>query len=231
MSLLGRFLEISVQTGDIRESSEFYEALGFRHCAVGETWPHPYAVLSDGRLFLGLHEYAFPSPAITFARPGLARHLPELERRGVRFEFRKTGEEDFNEAGFLDPDGHMFALLEARTYSPPAFDGRDFSLLGAFGDYALPVRGLERSLTFWQRLDVTPAAQEAAPWPIAILEAGDARIGLHETAGLSRPALRFTSCGRGAQRKVLIDRGFPVDDTPAGPALRSPEGLVLLVDT
>ena len=231
MSQLGRFLEISVQTGDIRESIEFYEALGFRHCAVGETWPHPYAVMSDGRCFLGLHEYAFPSPALTFARPELARHLPELERRGLRFEFRKTGEHAFNEAGFLDPDGHMFALLEARTYSPPHFAERDFSALGAFGDYALPVRLIERSLAFWQRLDLSPAAQGALPWPFAILEAGEARIGLHQTGERSQPALRFTRTGPATRSQALLDRGFAVDDTPGGPALRSPEGLMLLIDT
>ena len=64
-SLLGQFHELSLTTRDIRASVEFYEALGFSHCATGDTWPHPYGVLTDGRLFLGLHEYRFPSPSIT----------------------------------------------------------------------------------------------------------------------------------------------------------------------
>ena len=53
--MLGRFLEISLHTPDIQESLEFYESLGFAQASVGEIWPHPYAVVTDGRLFLGLH--------------------------------------------------------------------------------------------------------------------------------------------------------------------------------
>ena len=45
--MIGRFLELSVQTDDILASVEFYERLGFRQLQVGETWSHPYAVLTD----------------------------------------------------------------------------------------------------------------------------------------------------------------------------------------
>ena len=37
--------------------------------AVGETWPHPYAVVTDGHLFIGLHGATVPSPALTFVLP------------------------------------------------------------------------------------------------------------------------------------------------------------------
>jgi len=30
----------------------FYAALGFQEVPVNETWTHPYAVITDGRLFL-----------------------------------------------------------------------------------------------------------------------------------------------------------------------------------
>ena len=49
---LGRFLEISLATPVIRESLEFYESLGFVQAATGETWSHPYAVVTDGHLFI-----------------------------------------------------------------------------------------------------------------------------------------------------------------------------------
>ena len=35
-----------------------------------------------------------------------------------------TGDEVFNEIGFHDPFGQAVAVLEARTYSPPARDPR-----------------------------------------------------------------------------------------------------------
>ena len=53
--MLGRFLEVSVHAPDILESLAFYERLGFTQAPVGETWSHPYAVVTDGRLFIGLH--------------------------------------------------------------------------------------------------------------------------------------------------------------------------------
>ena len=57
------FLEISVHTPEIQDSLAFYESLGFVQATVGEVWPYPYAVVTDGRLFLGLHGAPVPAPA------------------------------------------------------------------------------------------------------------------------------------------------------------------------
>ena len=94
--MLGRFHEISVETGDIAESVAFYERLGFSQCGTTDTWQHPYGVMTDGKLFLGLHQFKFPSPAISYvhdahlgasrrgrarARRGETRHRTGLEAR------------------------------------------------------------------------------------------------------------------------------------------------------
>ncbi|CAN5349380.1 hypothetical protein BH24PSE2_BH24PSE2_11800 [soil metagenome] len=219
--VIGRFLELSVQTSDVLDSIAFYEALGFRQCGVGDTWRHPYAVMSDGRLFLGLHEYAFDSPALTFVRPDLAAHLPALEGRGVQFAFRKTRDSEFNEAGFTDPDGQMIALLEARTFSPPDFTARDFSALGSFRDYRLPVTNLSAALAFWYSLGALPeeGRDDASP----AVEIGGARLGLHDGPGLRQLALRFEAGP--ARISKLREREYAV----SGHVLRSPEGLTLLL--
>ena len=60
--MLGRFHEISIATADIRASVEFYESLGFTQAPTTDTWAHPYGVLTDGRLFIGLHQRAGPLP-------------------------------------------------------------------------------------------------------------------------------------------------------------------------
>jgi hypothetical protein len=73
--VLGRFHEISIATADIRASVEFYESLGFTQAPTTDAWSHPYGVLTDGRLFIGLHERQIPSPALTFVLPGVATHL------------------------------------------------------------------------------------------------------------------------------------------------------------
>src|SRR5580692_12167015 len=85
-AMLGRFLEFSLATPDIQASLDFYLSLGFTSADVGDAWPHPYAVVTDGRICLGLHQQAMPAPSLTFVKPGLLKYLEVLERRGIEFE-------------------------------------------------------------------------------------------------------------------------------------------------
>ena len=86
--MLGRFLEYSIPTPDIRASLDFYGKLGFSQAQVGETWAHPYAVVTDGRLHLGLHQLATAVPALTFVKPDLLRATRCARRAAVwYFEF------------------------------------------------------------------------------------------------------------------------------------------------
>ncbi|MEO0971789.1 MAG: hypothetical protein AAFX85_01745, partial [Pseudomonadota bacterium] len=98
--MIGRFLEFSVHAPDVLASVRHYEMLGFRQLPVGETWSHPYAVLTDGRVVIGLHAYAFDSPAVTFVLQSLQEKLPHIAEQGIEFAFAKTDDDQFNEAGF-----------------------------------------------------------------------------------------------------------------------------------
>lgn len=189
--MLGRFLEVSVNAPDILASLAFYERLGFTQASVGETWPHPYAVVTDGRLAIGLHQFEFPSPSLTFVQPDLMRRLDALEAIGIEFAFRKVGTDVFNEAGFTDPDGQMIALLEARTFSPPQRAGHDTSRLGWFEEFAIPVRDLAASSAFWDRLGFVAAEEAEAPCPRVGLTSDSLNLGLWRTAQLDGPALVF----------------------------------------
>ena len=157
MSAIGQFLELSVSTDDIRESADFWTRFGLAPAVTGDTWSHRYAVFTDGSLFLGLHEYAFESPAFTFVRPDLAARLPSLAEAGLDFVFAKTSDDEFNEAGFRDLNGHMVALLEARTLSEPTATTQPPA--GPFAHFALAAPDVGRSLDFWAELGF--AASEA----------------------------------------------------------------------
>src|SRR5882724_7201887 len=150
--MLGDFLEISLTTSDMLASLDFYQKLGFMEAPVRDTWKHPYTVVTDGRLYLGLHARDAPSPALSFALPELRRHLPELEALGIEFEFCNIELHRFNEVGFLDPDGGLVALLEARTYSPVHPSQVKDTLCGYFLEYRLPVRDVAATLAFWESL-------------------------------------------------------------------------------
>src|SRR6266850_6277601 len=130
--MLGKFLELSLATPDIQASLDFYTRLGFSQAQVGEAWPHPYAVVTDGRICLGLHQATIPAPSMTFVKPDLLRHLQMLEALGVEFEFLRLGNDVFNELGWLDPSGQRVRLIEARTFSPSKRAGTDTSQCGYF---------------------------------------------------------------------------------------------------
>lgn len=213
--MLGRFLELSIHAPAILESIEFWERLGFRQAVTNDTWSHPYAVLSDGALTLGLHAYEFDSPSLTFVRPELAQHLPALRAAGVAFEFAKTADDSFHEAGFLTPDGQMVALLESRTFSPPVLDDDLETLTGAFDALVLPVRRVERTLPFLARLGFAVVEYDEDAPSTALLTAGPLRVRLDEDA--RQAALQFSGADAGALERLF--GGVP-DASPEGLSLR-----------
>ena len=72
MSGIGTFLELSVPTDDIQASLEFYQRLGFTELTVNDIRTHYYAVVTDGRIAIGLHAGGFDEPALSFVVEGAA---------------------------------------------------------------------------------------------------------------------------------------------------------------
>ncbi len=236
--MIGRFLEISVSTNDIQASLEFYERLGFEQAVVGEIWSHHYAVVTDGRLFLGLHQYEFASPALTFVLPDLENHLTLMQKYGIDFEFIKTGDEQFNEAGFFDPDGQMVTILEARTFSPLPQEPAGESLCGHFSQYTIPTRNIEAAIAFWEPMGFVTVQQGPEPFPWASLTSDLINLGFYETPELKAPALTFVEPDMDVRLAKLEFEGFEVDRNIPGKKAsaengltRSPEGLDLLLLT
>jgi catechol 2,3-dioxygenase-like lactoylglutathione lyase family enzyme len=223
--MLGGFLELSVWTRDISASAAFYEALGLEHAAVGETWSHRYGVLTDGRLVVGLHEYEFDSPSVTFVRPGVAQAVAELEAAGVTFDFAKTGESEFNEAGFRDPAGQVVTLLEARTFSPPWRETPPGCVAGYFTEYRYPAADPAEVAKFWERLG--PVIDRDAD-PPRVVAAG---VTLAPAPGLRSPELVFQASEVGPIAEALQRRGLPAGRAAGGSlTLRTPEGLGIRVE-
>jgi len=224
--MLGKFLEISIHAPDVRASYEFYAGLGFRSVEVGEIWSHPYAVMSDGHVHLGLHSYRFDSPALTFVRPDLRDYSRALKRLGISFEFAKLSDDEFNELGFLDPTGQMITLLEARTYSPPHFDEFGFSLCGDFMEYSRPATALETVTQFWEQLGLLSGwrGEENHPWVRLIRD--DLNLGFH-LAGTMKPGLTFFADDMANRIEYLQASGLSVVGNapmPGGATLTAPEG-------
>ncbi len=236
LPLLGTFHELGIAVDDVRRSAEFYERLGFTQATTADTITHPYGVLTDGRLVIGLHQRAGPTPVLTFVRAGIAGFIPAFKDAGIELTVRRTGDEVFNEVGFVDPFGHAVAVLEARTYSPVARAETEVSLCGDFAEVSLPASDFDAARAFWEPLGFVAAALEQSPYPHLSLTSDRLDITFH------RPRLRLDSMlvfrePRMPERITrLREAGFELNAALPGSEesaafLESPDGTTLLLLT
>ena len=234
--MLGRFHEVSLATTDIRASVEFYERLGFTHAQTSDAYSHPYGVLTDGRIFLGVHQRRFASPAVTFVHEGIIAFADVLEARGIEIDSRRVGNEVFNEIGFRDPSGQPVRVIEARTFSPVARRPEETSLCGYFIEYSMPTANFEVAREFWEPLGFVATEEPDAPYAHLPLTSDHLDLAFHRPRTLDRPMLVFrdpTMRDRLARIRALgvketgeLPRGLP----PAANALiEAPEGTALLL--
>ena len=237
--MIGRFLEVSVQAPELLESLAFYERLGFTQVTTGEAWPYPYAVVTDGRLAIGLHGHELPqSPLLAFVLPDLGRHLDEIEAAGLTVLDRRLGADVFNEASFEAPGGQLLRLLEARTFSPAPRAPGELTKLGWFEEIALPVGDINATAQAWEPLGFVPAEAGAEPYPHVGLTSDTLNVALVDRGALARPVLTFTDATMSTRIATLGEAGFkfarrlPAQLDPAQNALLvAPEGTQLLLAT
>ena len=237
--MLGRFLEFSLATPDIQASLDFYSRLGFSQAAVGEAWFHPYAVVTDGRICLGLHQEAIAAPSVTFVKPGLLKYAETLEELGLEFEFRRLGNDVFNEIGWRDPSGQLVRLIEARTFSPSKRDDTETSLCGYFLEIALPTPSLDTAKAYWEQLGFVGIDETHERLPHVSCTSDYIDLGLYDPAHLRRSTLRFEVDDVGGTLARLAEIGIspageippPLRHLPAA-VLIAPEGTpILLTET
>jgi catechol 2,3-dioxygenase-like lactoylglutathione lyase family enzyme len=234
--MIGRFHELSVQTHDIRESVEFYERLGFSQCVTGDTWPHPYGVLTDGRVFIGLHQYKFPSPSITCVKDNIGQHVAAIESLGIEIAWQRLGEDRFNEFGFIDPAGQMITLLEARTYSPSSRRRSEVSLLGDFVEFSIPAADFAAVRAFWEKLGFVALEESDTPYVHLPMTSDHLDIAAHRPRTLDRPMLVFAATDSAVRIARLREIGIELSselprglDAKTHALLEAPEGTALLL--
>ena len=232
---LGRFLEVSLAAADVAESLAFYEALGFVQASVGEAWSHPYAVVTDGRLSLGLHGTTFESPLPTWVAPSLREHLATLASLDVTIEEARLDDASMHQALLREPSGQPLRLLEARTYSPPALAPAHATALGYFEEFAIPASDLAIASAFWERVGFVAFEPVREPFTRVVAASRDLNVGLY-AIDLPAPVLVFSDAAMPERIASLRDRGFrfvprlPRALAAVGAAmLEAPEGTRLLL--
>jgi hypothetical protein len=234
LPLLGTFHELSVATPEVRAAVEFYERLGFVQASTSDAFTHPYGVLTDGRLHIGLHRRSGPATVLTFVRPGIAQHLAEFDAAGLTLSHRQLGEEVFNQVGLSDPSGHALAVLEARTYSPVARAGHEVSLCGDFAELSLPAQDFAAARAFWEPLGFVAADCESEPYPHLPLTSDYLDLSFHPPGVCARAMLVFRAPDLKARLERLRARGLEPGELGGGTAagvarLLSPDGTPLVL--
>ncbi len=234
--MLGQFLEFSLPTPDIQASLEFYLKLGFTEATVGETWTHPYAVVTDGRICLGLHQNAEMAATLTYVKPGLLQHIRVLESLGVEFEYRRLGNDVFNEIGWADPSGQMVRLIEARTFSPAKRPSSQWSRCGYFLEVALPSPEPDAGKAYWEKFGFVGMDEPEDVLPHISCTSDFIDLGLYGRQSLQGFALRFETENLDGALTQIAQAGIePARRSPLklpksrGQVLLAPEGTPLLL--
>jgi catechol 2,3-dioxygenase-like lactoylglutathione lyase family enzyme len=236
--VLGKFHEISVETADIAASVAFYERLGFAHCGTTDTWPHPYGVMTDGKLFVGLHQFKFPSPVVTYVHAGSAHHASALEKQGVEIAWKRSGDEVFNEFGFQDPSGQLVRVQEAPTHFAAEVEPGDGSLCGDFAEYSMVSADFDAMRNFWEPLGFVALGEIEEPYVRMSMTSDYVDLAVHRPRTLDQAMLVFAAPDMGERIERLRGAGVELDDNlPRGldprqnALLRAPEGTALLLIT
>jgi catechol 2,3-dioxygenase-like lactoylglutathione lyase family enzyme len=234
--MFGRFLELGIATPDITASVQFYERLGFKQLLVGDAWPHRYGVLSDGRIHLGLHERAVPSPSLNFVLPELAQARARLAAADFEAELAQLGEDRLHELRLRDPAGQPITLLEARTFSPAAPEQAAESLCGYFSHLSLPQSDFKAARRFWERAGMVALAAVKQPYPHVPLTSDVLDLAFHRQQLSAAPALVFDGQDLERRRAELQSQDIPLSPRlprglRAGECLRieAPEGTQLWI--
>jgi hypothetical protein len=192
--------------------------------------------VTDGRIFIGLHQRKFASPVVTFVKPGIAEYLRELEGRGIAPAFQRTGEDVFNEIGLRDPGGQMLTVLEARTYSPVDRGEDELSLCGYFQEISFPSTDFAAAQLFWEPLGFVATEESDDPYVHLPLTSDRLDVAFHRPRTLDRPALVFRDADMAARISRIRELGFDLSsELPRGldPAknalIETPEDICLLL--
>ena len=195
-------------------------------------WPHKYAVVSDGEMSIGLHDGKFDGSALTFVHQDLAREARSMSDHGFEFRYLNVDEDEFNELGLLDPDGHLIAMIEARTFTP-VDEFTDNSICGRCFELTLPAKNVLRAGRFWAPLAPELLRMREDPTTHMRFNASGISIGLSESIALTGPSLCFRCDDKEAVWIALAKHGFEHHEFPgfegAFMSITAPEGTMLFL--
>jgi catechol 2,3-dioxygenase-like lactoylglutathione lyase family enzyme len=241
---LGPVSQISIGTNDLERSVSFYEKLGFRRIGGAEQ-PYPWAHISDGSRLILLNEDGNTYMGLLYMNKDLSAKVAELRAEGIELPEPQQVDGFPPSVFFTDPNGFPIGIIEAdgaNTYQPDGPILAHFTpdqwaeglpmpneKIGLFGEFCFPVKDLDASIAFWQKLgfDIN---EYGGPYRWAIAYDGQQVIGLHETTEFEVTAITYFAKDMAERIKKLNEEGLETTvfggtgGNDSNQILQSPEG-------
>jgi hypothetical protein len=224
MSMLGRFLELSLVVPDTGTSWQHWLELGFAGAEASDIWPHAYGVVACEGMAVGLHGAGEEPLCLSFVRPEVAELDRELSARLLGVERARLGEDEFNLVELREPGGLLLRVQEARTFSSPP-EPPPRTALGVFDRLSLPCPDLAEARGFWERLGYEVQDIDE-PWPGLAIES--LPLACHEAAASREVLLVFNGPPEGSLPPGMGTGQLPALRGRAHRLLRPVAGVGLL---
>ncbi len=221
-SRLGDVACVYATTGNLDSSVTVYEKLGFPKIA-SNTFPVPWAQVSDGSLLIMLRQDAKPYIGLTYYSSTVETIAAELEKEGIVFLSKPKDGDLLKRYSFKSPDGFTITLTEnLGGFQQPTgktlltmqqsdymqVDKYPNKQCGVFGEFAHPVINLAASVEFWKKLGFKSTGELKEPYPHAILSDGLMIIGLHQTDHFDYPAVTYFGLNTAKRVDQLKENGL-----------------------
>jgi catechol 2,3-dioxygenase-like lactoylglutathione lyase family enzyme len=201
---LGDVTAVTITSPDLEKSFNYYQRLGFTELFRTD-FPFPLIQITDGAILIMLRKDKNPYIALTYYTMGIDNVVEGLKQDGIEPKFMPTPDPNLKRFLISTPEGHNITLVTHLGFDKPngstmlTMQPQDYSnpekytnkVCGMFGELAYPVKSLEDSILFWEKLGFKTLLKRMAPYPWAILSDGLAIAGLHETNTFSAPTITF----------------------------------------
>jgi predicted lactoylglutathione lyase len=219
---LGDVTAITIASADLEISLQYYKRLGFAELFRADI-PFPWIQISDGALLIMLRLDKNPYIALTYYVKEMDNVISDLKQAGIPIKQMPTPdpmiqrhlistEEEHNITlvtymdGFAQPTGPTLLTMQPQDYSNP--DKYVNKICGMFGEFAYPVKNLDNSISFWEKLGFKSLSKRISPYPWAILSDGLAIVGLHQTTSFFSPTITFFASDMKAKIEKLKNEGL-----------------------
>ena len=214
---------LSLGVTDIEEAEAFWKQLGFSEVDRG-TEPDSWVLLTDQSVYLSLNEddaqyigYLMYQPELKAFLDTVDPNIPKQtqEIKGALMHL------------FISPDSNALGIVETQVtdninekkltnYMHYVQQG-NFGLekvdlpnakLGIFGELSYPVKDIQQSITFWEKMGFHNDGLMQQPYPFAVMYDGQHIIGLHETQQFKQPGITYFAADQSQNIKKLKDQAI-----------------------